>query len=203
MTKAIIFDSDGMLTHGPRFSAKYAAEHGISIDVMNPFFDGPFKDCLVGKSDLKAELENGWLDKWSWKGTSDELLAYWFSCGDELDQSVFETISSLRKKGVICVLATNQEKYRTDYLSEKFGYVDAFNKVFSSAYVGFKKPHEDFFDVVFEYFQSIDDSITKADVLFWDDDIKNVEGAKSFGFQAVQYRTQAEYIGELNTLSLL
>ncbi|KND50429.1 MAG: hypothetical protein AB202_02125 [Parcubacteria bacterium C7867-007] len=65
MIKAVIFDSDGMLSHGPRFSDTYAREQNIPIEEMIPFFTGPFKDCLIGKADLKDELEKGdWLQKW-------------------------------------------------------------------------------------------------------------------------------------------
>lgn len=63
MTKAVIFDSDGMLSHGPRFSEHYAREHGILIEEMTPFFTGPFKKCLVGQADLKEELAKGWLGR--------------------------------------------------------------------------------------------------------------------------------------------
>ena len=141
MIQAVIFDFDGMLTHGPRFSEHYSKEHGISIDEMTPFFVGPFIDCLVGKADLKDELQKGWLEKWNWTHSADELLKYWFSVGDRLDQNVFDSVGKLRSNGLICVLATNQEKYRTDHLSETFGYNKAFDKVFSSAYTGLKSPH--------------------------------------------------------------
>ena len=96
MIKAVIFDSDGMLTHGPRFSDTYAKEHGISIEEMTPFFTGPFRECLVGKADVKEELKKGWLKRWQWKGTADDLLGYWFSVGDTLDQEVFTMVGALR-----------------------------------------------------------------------------------------------------------
>ena len=54
MIKAIIFDSDRMLTHGPRFSGHYANEYDIAHDQMTPFFIGPFKDCLIGKAYMRV-----------------------------------------------------------------------------------------------------------------------------------------------------
>jgi putative hydrolase of the HAD superfamily len=203
MIKAVIFDSDGMLTHGPRFSEQYSKTHGISIDEMTPFFVSPFKDCLVGKSDLKEELKKGWLEKWNWSGTIDELLIYWFSVGDRLDQNVFDSVGELRANGLICVLATNQEKYRTDYLSGTFGYDDVFDKVFSSAYTGHKKPSAEFFAEILTFLKAKDPTIRGEDVLFWDDDEENVAGAKQYGFTTRQFIDSSRYASEMRSLELL
>ena len=203
MIKAIIFDSDGMLTHGPRFSEQYSKEKGISLEVMTPFFIGPFKDRLVGKADLKEELSKGWLEKWNWTGSVDDLLGHWFSVGDLLEEEVFDSVRKLRNKGLFCVLATNQEKYRTDYLSNAFGYNTAFDKVFSSAYTGHKKPSSEFFDEIMAYFKARDTSIDKKDVLFWDDDPENIEGAEIYGFEIRQFINTRRYLEQMNELGLL
>src|SRR5580693_3858173 len=111
--KAAMFDVDGMVLHGQRFSDRYAEEFGISPEEMAPFFKGSFDKCIQGQSDLKQELINGgWLQKWHWSGTVEELLDYWFHTGDEIDQRVLSSVADLRAQGVICVLTTNQEKYR-------------------------------------------------------------------------------------------
>lgn len=201
--KAIIFDSDGMLTHGARFSDTYAKEHGISIDVMTPFFTGPFNNCLIGKADLKDELNKGWLEKWGWKGTVDDLIRYWFGTGNNLDSKVFETVVEVVGKGVPCVLATNQEKYRTEYLNKEFSYDQVFNKIFSSAYVGAKKPNVEFFEEILKYFKEISSDIKKEEIVFWDDDVENVSGAKEFGFNSIQYKDFNSYKSIMQKLGLL
>ena len=54
MTKAIIFDVDGVLVVNKQvFSEIYSEKHNIPTSAMSPFFTGPFKNCLTGKSDLK------------------------------------------------------------------------------------------------------------------------------------------------------
>ena len=203
MIKAVIFDSDGMLSHGRRFSDTYAKEHGISIDEMTPFFSGPFQDCLVGKADLKEELKKGWMEKWNWHSSVEELIEYWFSTGDQLDHSVFDTVTQLRGNGILCVIATNQEKCRTDYLSNKFGYTKAFDRVFSSAYVGSKKTSTEFLNVVFDFLREQDPSVQKNEVLFWDDRSEHIEKVKQYGFEARQFSDAAQYHKEMVNLSLL
>ncbi|HUO56342.1 MAG TPA: hypothetical protein VMU27_02830 [Candidatus Paceibacterota bacterium] len=95
---------------------------------------------------------------------------------------------------------TNQEKYRTDYLSNTFEYNDAFDKLFSSAYVRAKKLQAKFFDEIFNYFQTHDSSIQKSDVLFWDDDTENIEGARSYGFESRQFQDTEQYLAEMKNL---
>ena len=57
--KAIIFDADGVVINSPEmFSIQYQKAFGISNDVMLPFFEGIFQDCLKGKADLKEELKH-------------------------------------------------------------------------------------------------------------------------------------------------
>ncbi len=200
MTKAIIFDSDGMLTYDPGFSKTFSKQQNIPLDDMLPFFKGPFKECLVGKADLKEELHKGWLERWRWKGSVDELLTYWFAVSSKPDQEILASILELRERGIICVLATNQEKYRTDYMLGAFGYAEVFDKVFSSAYVGHKKPSPEFFDEVLKYLHSRDSSITKADVMFWDDDPENVEGAQQYGFDVRQFINTQSYKNVISRL---
>lgn len=202
MHKVVVFDSDGMLTHGPRFSEQYSKDQGIDINLMIPFFTGPFKDCLVGKADVKDELQKGWLEKWGWEKGVDEFMDYWFSVGDTLDDRVYDSIKTVRETGVVCVLATNQEKYRTDYLTSKFEYDSVFQSVFSSAYVGFKKPTQEFFLYILS--NSIpNEPVAKSEVLFWDDDTENIEGAHNFGVDTRQYTDFETYSSEMMRLGLL
>ena len=58
-----------------------------------------------------------------------------------------------------------------------------FDGVFSSSALGFKKPQSEFFQQIFSIIPE-----KKDEVLFWDDDILNVKGARAFGLQAEQYR---------------
>ena len=203
MTRAVIFDSDGMLVHGPRFSEKYITDHGISIKLMEPFFEGPFKDCLVGKADLREELTKGWLENWQWRGTVDELLNYWFAVGDRRDESVFSSVATLRGKGIVCLVATNQEKYRTAYLSNTFGYTAAFNKVYSSALIGHKKHEQEFFEHVMRDITASFAISDPKEVMFWDDDIDNVRGASDFGFDAHQFTGAEAYAETMRSMKLL
>ena len=203
MIRAVIFDSDGMLVHGPRFSEKYVADHDIAITLMNDFFAGPFQQCIVGKADLREELQKDWLEKWSWKGSADELLNYWFSVGDVRDEAVFASVPLLRQKNITCVVATNQEKYRTAHLTNTFGYGTVFDKVYSSAYIGSKKPEPAFFAHITEDLAKTYGVSDPGEVMFWDDDLDNVRGAGDCGFDARHFTDAASYTRVMSEAGIL
>lgn len=139
MIKLIIFDADGVLVHGERkFSKTLAEKHGISIETTLPFFTGPFQECLVGNSDLK-EIILPYLDKWGWDKGVETLLEYWFSLESKTDKELIAYIKELRQKGIKCFLATNNEKHRFQYMMDKMGLLNVFDKAYSSAYLGHKK----------------------------------------------------------------
>lgn len=203
MIRAVIFDSDGMLVHGPRFSEKYVADHDVAITLLTPFFAGPFQQCIIGKADLRDELQKGWLEKWSWKGSADDLLNYWFSVGDVRDDAVFAVVPELRRKSITCCVATNQEKYRTAYLSSTFGYGTTFDKVYASAYIGAKKPEQGFFEYVANDLARAYGVSDPSEVMFWDDDLDNVRGAGDYGFNAQHFTDAASFTRVLSEAGIL
>lgn len=185
MIKVIIFDADGVLVHSKRrFSTTLAEKHGISLKSTLPFFNGPFQECLVGNSDLK-EIILPYLDKWGWDKGVDTLLDYWFSLESQTDKLLIKYIKELRQKGVICLLATNNEKYRFKYMMSKMGLQKVFDKTYASAHLGHKKPNQSFFLKIYKELGKID----KKEILFVDDSIENIKGAKKFGINTEFYTT--------------
>ena len=192
--QAVIFDADGMIVmHEPRFSTRLADEYGITLETTKAFFTGPFQDCVVGKADLKDELAK-FLEGWGWNKGVDAFMALWFLPeGNKIDERIKTVIEQLRAKGIKTYLATNNEKYRTRNLTEERGLGAWFDTVFASSSVGAKKPERAFF-------QHIIDTTghTKEGVMFWDDDIINVQGAEQAGLRACQYATFDDFKKTLN-----
>ena len=192
MISAIIFDADGVLVNGNAFSTRLARDYAVDRDKEKEFFTGAFQDCLVGKADLKESIAP-YLSHFGWKGTVEELLDYWFKVEYELNEDLIAYIQKLRQSGMPIVLATNQEKYRTEYMLEHMGFKDVFDKIYSSAHLGLKKPAIEFFAKV------VDDlGVPKQEVLFWDDDQQNIDGANQYGIHAEFY---TDYTAFLTTMS--
>lgn len=184
MIQAVIFDADGMVVVNElRFSEHWEKSGGPPTDITRPFFEHEFQNCLIGKADLKKELVK-YVDKWGYTNSVDDLLDYWFSIENNPDNELIEYIRRLRGEGLPCYLATNQERYRTEYFLDTMGFRHEFDDIFSSAYIGFKKPQYEFFEAVME---ELPKGTAKHEVLFWDDDEKHVAGAKQFGLLAELY----------------
>jgi putative hydrolase of the HAD superfamily len=182
MITTLLFDVDGVLVNGQKFSEQLAKDYGITSDKTASFFNGDFKKCVVGECDLKEALAPH-LSSWGWTKSVDELLEYWFSTEHQVDEELVMYIQELRAKGMKCYVATNQEKYRVKYMLEKMGFADSFDGVFASAHLGHKKPAHEFFEKMLQQIKVGN----KSEVLFWDDTPANIQAAKEFGIHAEFY----------------
>ena len=199
MIKAVLFDIDGVVI-GPRnefFSEKYAREQGVPIEKLIPFFKGPFKQCAVGKADIKEELEKV-KEEWSWKGTVEELLGYWFESEKNLNDGLMKEVEALRERGVVCMLASDNEKERAGYLFQEQNLEETFDADFFSCDLGYTKEDPEFWQIVKERLLEMEFSI--EEVIYWDDDEKNVEAAREAGIKAELFRNIESYKEKMTPL---
>ncbi|MBU1178185.1 NUDIX domain-containing protein [Patescibacteria group bacterium] len=188
--KDIIFDADGVVIKSEMFSIQYCKEFGISADEMLPFFNGVFADCKVGRADIKEELKP-FLPKWKWTGSVDEFLQYWFKAEHHVDQKMIEKIKELQSQDIKCYLATDNEKYRTEYLREEMGFGKLFAEIFSSADIGCEKTDKRFWRKVYETVGG--NGVEKNEIMYWDNDQDNIEVAQEFGLAGYLYKDFAEF----------
>lgn len=193
MIKVILFDCDGpIIKHEKYFSVRLAESRGLSAVEENKsqkaFFDTVFVDCKIGKADLKQELSKV-LDLWSWTGTAEELMEFWFSGEKTVDLEMKKYILELRAKGIKCYLSTNNEKYRTDYLWNVVGLKNILDDKLPSAELGFLKPDLNFWQELYSRIPKIE----KNEVLVLDDKQPAIDSAKGFGFNAEFYTSFQDF----------
>lgn len=160
------------------FSREIERKYGLSREKLQEFYRGIFLKTLNGEADLR-EVIAPYLKEWGWPKTVDDYLNEWFEYEHVVDEKIIAYIQNLRKQGIGCYVATNQEKYRAEYMFERMDFKNKFDKFYASAHLGAQKPDTEFFKRV------IDDlRVKKDEVLFWDDSQGNIDGARQFGIHA-------------------
>lgn len=192
MIKAIFIDGDGMaLRECELFSESFSREHSVPLEKITPFFTGPFRQCQRGQADLKKELEP-FLLLWGWKDGVDAFLQYWFAKSAVADEQVIAEVKKLREKGYTCYLATNQEKYRGDYIKKTIRFEDHFDGFFFSYDLGYQKSDKGFFHTIMRKL-----GLEPDEIVYFDDEDKNVEVAKELGILAKKYTTPVAFAEEV------
>ncbi len=183
MIKAILLDADGVaITPHPYFSQRLQDDFGIPVENVLPFFKGEFKLCTVGQADLKQEISK-YFPAWGWNKSVDELFDIWFSGEEETDDDVLRTVDELRLEGIKCYLASDNEKYRARYILNDMGLGKHFDKAFFSCDLGYTKSDQEFFENVIA-----DVKLQPKEILYLDDDPKNIEIAKMQGINSIIYK---------------
>lgn len=142
--------------------------------------------------EVKAEYEKLVLgaseeDFWRYLGVGLELRQR-FLDSLELDAEAKPLMAAARRKGVrVCALSNHAESW-AEYLDEKFGL--EWDYRFISAEKGVKKPHPE----TFERFLK-ETNLDAADVLFVDDQVRNLKAAQEKGFNCV-WRETTEILQE-------
>jgi putative hydrolase of the HAD superfamily len=198
MIKAIIYDADGMVITPPMMFSEYLGSlQKIPTDSVIYFFTHEFKQCLLGQLDLKVALEP-YVSKWNWDKGVEALIKLWHEYENCPNQEVLASVMKLRKRGVICVLATNQDIYRTQYMDSEMGINKYFDMVFVSCELGLLKPEAEFLEKVYRDLQTMGVK-DKNEVQYWDDREKYVGQAKLFGFQGHIYSSIENYLNNVST----
>lgn len=198
----IVFDNDGVLVNSPEmFSTKLIRDRNLDEKLVVSFFKEIFVPlCMTGKADLKEELKKV-LPTWGIQDNVNSILEQWFESENCIDEKVKQLIQQLRKRGIKCYLATNQDKYRTEFMIKQMGFGSLFDGIFSSAFVGYKKPSKEFYEHVLSKISS--DILDRNEILYVDDDRNNILVAKEFGVQVCHYKKFKDLENELRRLQII
>ncbi|CAN5422470.1 HAD family phosphatase [soil metagenome] len=187
MIKAILFDADGVLIHTELATVELVRKHGIPQSVSQEFFSTEWGDILKGRADTREKMAP-YLKEWGWEGSVEDYQKFWFEFEHKLDKDMIDNIQQLRKNNVKCYVATNQDKYRAEYMLKEMGFEHSFDGMFASAHLGEKKPDSLFFDKILLRL-----NLQPKEVLFWDDSEENVTAASKIGINSEIFKTMDSY----------
>lgn len=172
--RAVLFDADGVLQRrrpgfvrgllrlgGPRFL----------LDAMRAEVS-----CLTGEHEL-VDVLSPVVARHRIGESPEQLAARWLEI--ELDPRRLALVDALRHRGITCVLATNQQRYRGAHMRAAMHLDRHFDHAFYSYEVGLAKPDPAFFELILARIVQPPEA-----VMFVDDLPGNVRGARRLGIDA-------------------
>ena len=198
MTRALFFDIDGVLVHGyhhnpertRRWDATLLDDLGVEPTRFTQefIFDIFVKKVVNGQMSVIEALERH-LPALGYKGSPMVFLDYWLNQDSVLNSELLEAIKRLKARSDIRLyIATNQEHVRASWLWSRCGLSDIFDDMFHSARVGMRKPEPAYFDFIHRRIGP-----QQQPPLFFDDTPKVVDGARTQGWEAVLFDTNADF----------
>jgi putative hydrolase of the HAD superfamily len=181
--RAILFDADGVLQHATDdLEARLERVFGSMPDPIEEFVRDVFGAealALTGEADFVEQLAPV-AKRWGADGAAAELARCWSSIVP--DHAILSLVAELRERGYHCSLATNQQRYRAEHMSNTLGYAQVFDRTFYSWEIGAQKPDRRYFDRIVAALP-----FSAEQMLFFDDREENVEAARATGINAAQF----------------
>jgi putative hydrolase of the HAD superfamily len=181
----VLFDADGVVQFSGELYAWLDREHGWSAQQVDDFYWRLFherSDYDGSPTGLVPAVALALAD-WGCAAPADQFVRQWFTRGAVPDPDALALVAALRRRGIKCSLASNQDLVRARFMDEELGYERLFDDRFYSARLGYAKPDPAYFHAVIEALRA-----DPARVLFIDDRLENVEAARQCGLHAEVHR---------------
>jgi epoxide hydrolase-like predicted phosphatase len=197
VVKAVVFDFGGVLmrTEDRRPRSRLAARLGMNYDELSALiFESP-SAIQATKGELSAEEHWTAIQK-SLALTEPEFeeVRSDFWAGDILDQDLVNFLRTLRTKYRTGLLSNAWDDLR-QMIVEVWQIDDAFDQLIISAEVGLAKPEPGIYHMMARELQ-----VEPSQTVFVDDYPRNIDGARTAGMKAIQFRSPGQALGDLQNL---
>lgn len=119
--------------------------------------------------------------------TTEEIINKLYKVKDEnLFRKIKETYHNIK-----IVIATNHVSFVRNFISETLG-VDYLDDIFISAEIHKVKPNQDFYHHILNKL-----SLQPEELLFLDDNIDNIDGAKNLGINTIKINKETDLYNEI------
>lgn len=180
MIKAITFDLDGVyfINGKANFIANLVNLGVDESEAKRVFLQSDQMNKLYKTGQLEDEEFWTWASsEWnigrSWQELIDLLIS-----GYEVDFNVRDIVKKVRANGYKTLICSNNFPARIEGLDKRFGFLSDFDGKALSYEVGFAKPDQKIFEELINV-----SGVKPEEIVFSDDNIENLDGAKSLGIQ--------------------
>jgi putative hydrolase of the HAD superfamily len=193
--KTIFLDFGNVIAHFDhrRATQRFARRSELTeAEILGAIYDGPLESNVEAGLITAEEFMRTAMLAIDYRGSSDDFareFADIFTANDE----IIALLPRLAEQGFRLVLASNTNELHFEFFRAKFAKtLKHFHALGVSFEAGARKPQPEFF----AHCQRLA-GCKASEALFIDDIQKNVEGARAFGWDAVQYIDYHQLAGEL------
>lgn len=122
------------------------------------------------------------------KNISIDTIENSYLKGITINENVLNIAKELKKKGYKIYILSNEAREWMEYKIRKFKLDKIFEKVYCSAFLGISKPDPEIFKKVLSELK-----IGPQDILFIDNQEKNIEVAKSLGIKTILFTSPESF----------
>jgi putative hydrolase of the HAD superfamily len=187
----VLWDADGVLQVLPGFDElwRFLSEE-TRARLLADTFGSDMPDVLSGRVDMGERVDRLLLEHGLSPEDGDAVRATWTAFPPVAEART--ALDRLRRDGVLCVLATNQDTLRETHMRPVY---DALmDRCYYSCSVGLAKPDAAFFRHIAD-----DLGLDPDELLFIDDRLENVEGARAAGLHAEVWHHE-QHVGGLEAI---
>jgi len=178
-------------------------DYSIVVDQFNrikPGMGDKFVKLYRENYHIHREFESGKISRenflstmmeWTENKLTKEQFCKIYSSVFTLNQSVIDLLPKLKKNYLLCLLS-NTNEIHNEYGYRHYNFLNHFDKLFLSYEVGAVKPDKEIYYAVETFTQK-----PSSEHLFIDDILEYVEGAKSCGWDAIQFKGYDDLVKEL------
>lgn len=178
MTKAIIFDLNGVFIQSPRLSKRFEKDFGVSTDQFLLALKEIMNIVRKPNADDTYSYWEPYLKKWNVGLNQEGFYNYWFSAEKEVPELI-EYARELQQKGIKIIILSNNFKERAGYYEKAFSFLKEFDGLYYSWQTGYVKPDRKAYEEILEK-----DNLKPEECVYFDDSEKNIEVAQSIGINS-------------------
>ncbi len=193
MIKAVIFDLNGIFIQAPLLSDRFNKDFGITIGDFLPKLKEIMNKTRQPNAGGSFQYWKPVLDEWDIHMTEEEFWGYWFGA-ETVSNDMVNFAKELKGKGIKVFILSNNFKERAEY----YGHYPWINEVIDKAYfswqTGYVKPDPKAWELILE-----ENNLESKECMYFDDQEKNVEAAKSIGITAHIFTNDQDLIQKVNS----
>lgn len=186
MSKAVIFDLNGVFLQSESLSTRFERAFGVKEKDFWPIFKEILIQVRQPQAEKVYELLVPYFQQWNVEISETEFYNFWFS-GESLDREMVLILQELKKIAWQVFILSNNLKERSLYYRATMSELKLFDKVYFSWETGYIKPDKRAFNLILQ-----ENNLIPENCFYFDDSESNVKVGNSLKIKSYLYESPAQ-----------